>query len=389
MSRLNQGSGLLASLLLVAGVAACGGGAKHDPSASSFYEPAIPLPAAAAGTLIRSEEVKGIPLHPPARIWRILYHSRGAAGGDVAMSGFVVVPRKPAIGGVRPAFAWAHGTAGLGDQCAPSKKVIDNLPPYGGQQAERGAMLVAPDYEGLGTPGVPPYAVGDSDAHALLDATQAAAALPGVGAIGPVVVAGHSEGGRAALLAGQIARDYAPKLHIVGALSLESGALPQLVHHIFTSPYRGADIMGTVGLSIAQPTFDLASVLTDKTLADVKQIEHECVDAIVNRYKDLPPGQVFKVDPSTVPAIRAELAASSPTRIPSNIPVFMSRSGGDEQVPPDVVQATIDLLCHNGSTVATHAYTKAHDDVIQEANDDVLAWLDARFSGQPVAKGCA
>ena len=52
-------------------------------------------------------------------------------------------------------YAWAHGTVGIGDQCAPSHEIRDNLPPFGGLQVERGAVLVATDYEGIGTPGLP------------------------------------------------------------------------------------------------------------------------------------------------------------------------------------------------------------------------------------------
>jgi hypothetical protein len=66
-----------------------------------LYEPPDPLEAAAPGTLIWAEEVTGIDLHPPAKVWRILYHSRGAEGDDIAVSGFAVVPAGPVPDGGR------------------------------------------------------------------------------------------------------------------------------------------------------------------------------------------------------------------------------------------------------------------------------------------------
>ena len=112
-------------------------GAPTVPKPSGdLYQPPSPLPAAGPGTLIWAERVTGIPIHPPAAIWRILYHSRSRDDHDIAVSGFAIVPNGSAPAGGRQVYAWAHGTVGLGDQCAPSHKIRENLSPYGGQQAD-------------------------------------------------------------------------------------------------------------------------------------------------------------------------------------------------------------------------------------------------------------
>ena len=68
---------------------------------------------------IWAQRVTRIPIHPAAAIWRILYHSRNRDDHDIAVSGFAIVPNAPAPAGGRLVYAWAHGTVGLGDQCAP------------------------------------------------------------------------------------------------------------------------------------------------------------------------------------------------------------------------------------------------------------------------------
>ncbi len=179
-------------------LAACGSSTRSESTTRSsargtqtvprplgnLYQPPSPLPAADAGTLIWAQRVTGIPIHPPSAIWRILYHSRNRDDHDIAVSGFAIVPNAPAPAAGRQVYAWAHGTVGLGDQCAPSRAVRENLSPYGGQQADRGAVGVATDYEGLGTPGIPTSAVGLAEGHAVLDSVRAVASLPNVGPLG-------------------------------------------------------------------------------------------------------------------------------------------------------------------------------------------------------------
>ena len=129
----------------------------------------MPLPSAPAGTLIWAQRVDQPALDPPGTIWRILYHSRSRTDADIAVSGFAVVPLAGPPAGGRPVYAWAHGSVGQADRCAPSHAIANNLPPLGGQQIGAGAVIVATDYEGLGTPGEPTYLDGVAEAHAVLD----------------------------------------------------------------------------------------------------------------------------------------------------------------------------------------------------------------------------
>ncbi len=360
-----------------------------QPSDQSFYRPPAPLSAAAPGQLIRMEEVKGIPLNPPARVWRYLYHSTGVSGADVAMSGFALVPTGAPPPGGRPVYGWAHGTVGLGDTCAPSRDVRANLPPYGGQQVERGAVLVAPDYEGMGVPGTPPYAVSISDAHSLLDAIRAAASLPNVGTVGSVVLAGHSQGGAAVLMAGQLAPSYSPVLQVKGVVALAPAPIfPEALTASLQSPYKGNVILGAIGFTTAYPSLDLAAFLTPAALADVEDIKRECLPTVLDRYRTVDASTLFRADPSSLPGVRSALTANVPDRISPAIPVFLARGTKDDQVPATPLTALIGRLCAHGSAIHTKTFDAGHDDVVTAAEDDALPWITARFDEAAAPQGC-
>ena len=298
----------------IAGASTASGGVPSPPG--DLYAPPRPLPVAPPGTLIWAKQFKGLTLNPPATIWRILYHSRSRTGHDIAVSGFAIVPTAPVPDGKRFVYAWAHGTAGLGDRCAPSHEIRDNLPPFGGQQVERGAVLVATDYEGLGTPGVPTGSVGRAEAHAVLDSIRAVADLPGVGKLGEVVVAGHSQGGAAALLSAEQAPEYAPELELVGVAALAPGVdLPALVDHLAEAPSRGLDVIGAIGFEAAYPKLAPSDVLTAKTIADTAALKTECTDAIVERFRSLPTSDVFTGVPSANVDLKRILDENSPGAI--------------------------------------------------------------------------
>ena len=89
------------------------------------------LPLKPAGTLIWAQKVP-LPLNPPATVWRILYHSRSLSGKDIAVSGCALVPTTAAPRGALAVYAWAHGSVGQADRCAPSRDPRNNLPPFGG-----------------------------------------------------------------------------------------------------------------------------------------------------------------------------------------------------------------------------------------------------------------
>ncbi len=391
-------------LVAVAGVVgACGSSSPDasptdsDASAASvpspvgdLYQPPIPLEPAPPGTLIWAARVELPELRPPAAVWRILYHSRSRDDDDIAVSGFAVVPTAATPKAGRPVFAWAHGTVGLGDQCAPSHDVRENLPPYGGQQLERGAVIVATDYESLGTPGVPTSTVGLAEGHAVLDSIRAVAGLPNVGTLADVVLAGHSQGGRAALSAVEIAPTYSPELRLVGAVALAPGVeLPALVGHLATSSNAGLFLIGAIGLRAGYPELDLAGVFTPRAIKDVARVETECVDETVARYETLPTDEVISTDPGGVVGLQRILDENSPGRVAPAVSVFIGHGDADQQVPVALSGRLATKYCALGATVTRRVYRhQDHDAVIDAAADDAMAFITDRFDHRPATSTC-
>src|SRR5262249_56873835 len=120
--------------------------------------------------------------------------------------------------GGRDVIAWAHPTSGVVESCAPSL-----MPDLAGtiwglsDMLARGYVVVANDYPGLGTPGMHPYLIGESEGRAVLDSVRAARDLPDAGASNRFAVWGHSQGGHASLYTGELAARNTPGQASAGA----------------------------------------------------------------------------------------------------------------------------------------------------------------------------
>jgi alpha-beta hydrolase superfamily lysophospholipase len=385
------------SVLGSALLAACGSsrptpGTTPSPVAR-FYRLAHPLARRSAGTLIRAEKVP-LPLHPPATVWRILYHSRSASGRDIAVSGFAVVPASRAKGVRRPVYAWAHGSSGQADRCAPSRDIPDNLPPYGGQLVARNAVLVATDYQGLGTPGEPTPYVGLAEAHAILDSIRAAKQLRGVGRLGPVVIAGQSQGGGAALWAAQLAHTYAPSLDVRGVVALAPAAeLTTIVRSLRKPPfsvYLGEALWAIDGLKAAYGArLDVSDLLTPAARADLSRVAKECEQQTIARWRGRSLYAVFARDPLSDRSLVEVLEKNSPGGSDPHVPIFLGQGSQDQVIPQQVVTHLETRYCRLGANVTRRVYAGAdHDGVIDAASNDVLTWIANRVRRRPMRSSC-
>src|ERR1700722_20811747 len=152
-----------------------------------------------------------------AAAYRVLYRSTGLHDEPIAVSGIIVVPPGPAPEGGRPIVAWAHPTTGIVPRCAPSLAIFHfQQMPGLRNMVQRGYVVTATDYPGLGTVGPHPYLVGMSEGRAVLDSVRVARSMPGAGGGMAFAVWGHSQGGQAALYRGILAHSYAPELELVG-----------------------------------------------------------------------------------------------------------------------------------------------------------------------------
>ena len=141
------------------------------------------------GQVVRSQPL-GVSLqHGTAE--RIIYRTQRADGTLTFSSGMVFIPNNTNAGLPRPVVAWAHGTVGMGDQCAPSRiaNPVGNIA-WVNSMLAKGWVVTATDYAGLGTPGTEGYLVGGDEAHDVLNSVRAARDIPAHVHVAPEDIAG-------------------------------------------------------------------------------------------------------------------------------------------------------------------------------------------------------
>lgn len=136
------------------------------------------------------------------------YKMLGVDNKEVTATTLVFVPKtvQPANGW--PIVVWAHGTTGVADKCAPSQQGLLGTEGLLQKLLAEGYVVVAPDYEGLGSPGNHPFLNLKSEAFSITDAVVATRDYlnrQGKKAAPQWVAIGHSQGGHAALGAAQYA----------------------------------------------------------------------------------------------------------------------------------------------------------------------------------------
>src|SRR5688572_10886009 len=94
---------------------------------------------------------------------RIRYGSTDVEGDGSTVGGLLAVPAGAPPPGGWPIVAYAHGTTGNADDCAPSDDpTLAGVGSAVAALAAAGFVVVATDYEGIGTDGPHPYLNGPS-----------------------------------------------------------------------------------------------------------------------------------------------------------------------------------------------------------------------------------
>lgn len=325
---------------------------------------------------------------------KVSYHSQSVAGADITVSGVIAYPNGAAPAGGRPVLSFAHPTTGLADVCAPSS-APENLGALGVAMnlfLDKGIVLVATDYEGLGTPGLHPYLVGESEARGVLDIVRAARQIPDAQAGDKVVVWGHSQGGHAALFAQQIAPTWAPELKLLGAVAgapaTELPGIAQLAKNSGGAAFYG--VLVAAGFHAAYPELKLEDVLTDEAISRIGVVDEKCSSDVARAYNGLSAAQAQEADPMTVPAWAARINENDPGHVRTDTPLFIYHGSADEVIPVAASELLYKRLCGLGQTAERQVYPgQTHGGVVLAAFIDVAQWIDARIAGQTATNGCA
>jgi len=352
-----------------------------------------PLPDGHAGDLIWAERVAA----PRGAVaWRVLYRSETIHGDPIGVSGLIVTPDEPPPPGGWPVIGYGHGTTGLADRCAPSKaanRLADGdatgdlpLPPLW----ERGFVVAATDYEGLGTPGRHPYLVGGSEGRSVLDAVRAGQRLPDAAAGEDVIILGVSQGGHAALFAGELAAGYAPDIDLRGVVALAPAAeLAQAALLLANDPTAvGFAVAIGAGFEAAYAEARLEDVLTAWAMRSIDVVDEGCMGRVLETFAHAA-DEVLRLDRILAPPWPALLEENTPGREPITAPVFVGQGTADALVVPQLTDLLVERLCRTGDAVTYRRYGGAsHVGIADAAADDVIAWIEDRLGGVPAETDC-
>ncbi|WP_254715977.1 lipase family protein [Actinomadura sp. WMMB 499] len=371
--------------------------ADPGPPGDAFYTPPSPLPAGEPGDVIRARPAKAGP--PTARgladAWQVMYLSTDALGEPVAVTGMVLVPKAGDPASL-PVVGFGPGTSGPSFRCAPSR-FIDQGAFY--EQAALNEMLAAgyavavTDYEGYHENPETTYVV-HSMGNALIDAVRAARGLEGAGLSesAPVAFRGYSQGGAAAMWAGQKQPAYAPELDVAGIVG---GGVPSDLAAVGIA-LEGADPFGfllysMVGMDNAYPELDLESYVNDAGRAMLSAFETEtCTLELLLDHQGKTVPDYFATSPYASEPWLERVAQNTLGAGAPGAPVFQYHSRADEIVAFGQAERLHRDYCALGAPVTWKEWDGVgHITLVYRGNEDAMAFLADRFAGEPATSNCA
>ncbi|UUM26866.1 lipase family protein [Acinetobacter colistiniresistens] len=312
------------------------------------------------------------------------YKMLGQDGKETMATSLLFVPGGPTPAGGWKIVAWAHGTTGVADQCAPSRNATNPaIQSMISQFLAAGYVVVAPDYEGLGEPSgreLHPFLNVKSEAYSITDAVVAARYyLAGQGKLlsRQWMTVGHSQGGQAALGAAQYQSraklDYKGTVAIAPASNLgeilvngnASVANAPIAQQI--GMYAQLDTFTaliTAGLRNLNPSFSYSNVFMTPTDTIASQAESDCYDALENKFIDKMTDYASKNNNSlanyprtqanfmTVPLVKTFLDTDSqPAQVKLDQPVVIYQGAKDTTVPKAATDVLVSTAQNKGSKI--------------------------------------
>lgn len=399
---------LSTSLFLVA----CGGGSSDDGSAPT--NPSGTPTNNIQNPVVKVEAYTSTNLGTVAAESSILtYKMLGQSGQEVQATSLVFTPNTPPPVGGWPIVVWAHGTTGVADACAPSKAALtDSTKDLISKLLAAGYVVVAPDYEGLGTPGIHPFLNVKSEAFSITDAVVAARnylSQRNLLTSKKWLTIGHSQGGHAALGAAQYASraqlDYkgtvavAPASNLGGILVDGEAQVANAPIDIKIATYAQLDTytaLVTAGIRNTQPAFNYSQVFTSQISSIAAQAENLCSGPLygafyegMSNYAKDHNGTLdgfTRTQPNfmTVPLVKTFLEKDSqPLQVKVTTPIIIYQGVADSTVP----KLATDLLIFNATTLGTkiNSYVTGnwdHGTVMSSNVDNIVGNVQSLLAAQ-------
>ncbi|MEV3923087.1 alpha/beta hydrolase family protein [Actinomadura coerulea] len=365
---------------------------------------AVPAQAAPAqrGRLVGVRPLANAAALPSASANRfVTYVSEGVGGKRITVSGTVAVPKGTPPRGGWPVLSWAHGTTGTADACAPSadapggpvRDYLSLTEAYLDKWVANGFAVVQTDYEGLGTPGGHPYMNGVSEANTVTDIVRAArGADHRIGR--DWFVAGHSQGGQAALYTAA-ARQKPRDIRLKGAVSIAPGSNMSQTAQYVKAQYPGAEVglpflfVLLNGAQAADPAFVPEDLLTGEAAAVARAGRtNACLLQLKQLSKGLPLDKVFRPD-ADLTRFEAYYDSQEALGLTLGVPTLVAQGTADREVSPAATRNIVNDLCKRYGTVAYRTFEGAdHRGGISASFETALEFAQAVRRGETPPTTC-
>ena len=349
---------------------------------------------AVAPRLVAAVPIAGAP--EGARAYRVVYHSADSGNRPIDVTGVVIIPAGDPPPAGRDIVAWAHGTSGIADDCAPSTNswLFSSIAGLA-SLLRQGYIVAATDYQGLGGPGPHPYLVGPSAAHSVLDAVRAAREVPQVSASNRFAVWGESQGGHATLWTAQLAASYAPELQLMGAAAAAppvdlaanlTGNANATVRALSTA-YAGASWSAVYDIPLSTITGPAGQNL-------IQRLAKNCVtlDGFKMRTKIgliRLTRQLRGVNLNASPLWAEQMRANSVLPRNFGVPLLVAQGSADLIVSPAVTSAFVTAVCRAGQPVRFLQIAGGdHVTIAKRTAATTIDWIADRFAGRAVPDDC-
>lgn len=371
---------------------------QGDGRVSAFYQWTGPMPGK-PGRLLNTEPLPSeLGLSQAGIQKRILYTSTDGVDdtSPTIVSGGYFAPKGTPPAGGWPIVAWAHGTTGMADICAPSwqsRSYRDAQ--YLNKWLSEGFAIVATDYQGVGTPGPHPYLKTRPAAYSVLDSIRAVLG-GGFGVSNKILLVGQSQGGGAAFATAGFAPDYAPDLNIRGTVAT---GVPYLSEKTLSKPPTKdpnkvdptlAYIL-YIGLTLQQTDSSLkaSDMFSARALPVFELARTTCIAALERNVTSA----ALTPATTTLPGFRKAGAAALPSFTYPTLklaqPIFIGTGAMGKDVQPEDQLSLVKDSCEAGSTVEAHLYSGLDQgQTVNASLKDSLPFVKKVMAGEAITPIC-
>lgn len=332
------------------------------------------------------------------KAYKVTYVTTNARGRRTLSTGTVFIPKGHPPKGGWPVLSWAHGTSGLGDDCAPSK-AGPALPSRDRAYLRRwmveGYAIVASDYAGLGTRGLPAYLHGKSTARNVVDMVRAGrrltahrAAWQRLGRSWAVI--GQSQGGGASIYTARHATRFGGKrLDYRGAVG--TGTPAYIEDYVMLLGPKAPPVAVSGGLASyfayilasvddVHPRLGIDSILSKEGKRVVARARTTCVIPFEEELSDAAVGDWFTAPvaslPDAYPTLREYMGMPEDG---FDRPFFMGHGAADTDVPIAATARYAGVLEANQEPVTFRTYPTDHSGTLKASLKDSVPFVRRLF----------